>query len=564
MKRRTLLAATLCMALSASAQSVMRIHNTDGSVTVVPVEQIEYIDFDESADVDPSAPSLLGGEANCYIVDHHGTYAFKATLVDGTPVAAVDHVSWLWREKADAPIVEDDVAYDARSNTVTFTAGAAEGNAVLAAVGADGQIVWIWHIWSTDRPVDKTMGDNMIMDRYLGAVSASPEDGRDTWGLVYQYGRNVPFYFIGDNQEYNPKEAMDQANKFTEINPEFSGMKWKVSSAQRTEGYSLAESMANPMTHMMHKYVAGSNGGYHWAKDTDVFDLVWASDKSVAKTNYDPCPKGYKVPMSDEIDFSDITYEPNSSFDMVHPTPGFFVDDQWWPMNTGRHYEDGCALYGGEAQDYCDRLFLWTAYGGPYEVNFYTKYKFCPIRIVVENDYTKGNLRVTNPTAGTGAFGHAVRCVRETPATRLPSALSVDSQVLQSPDFALTLPDGTAKALSALTASADYTLLYFNNPDCHACRETKDALERSAVLRSRMAAGELNVVSVYTDDEPELWRSHLADYPASWTVALDAAQCVLTEGLYDLSRTPALYLVDRQGRILLSDAPLTAIEALIK
>lgn len=41
----------------------------------------------------------------------------------------------------------------------------------------------------------------------------------------------------------------------------------------------------------------------------------------VGKTNYAPCPGGYKVPMSDQIDFTNITYEPNPTFDMVPPTP---------------------------------------------------------------------------------------------------------------------------------------------------------------------------------------------------------------------------------------------------
>lgn len=558
MRKLNTLAVFACLALAAHAQhTVMTVHAKDGSVTKFNVSDIDVIDFDEETDEPMLEGFDLGGASNCYVVSEAGNYHFVATHVDGSPITGIDHVTWLWREKSGGDLVHD-VNYE--NGRVSFTANGKEGNAVLAAVDKVGTIVWIWHVWCTDRPVDKKMDETTIMDRNLGAVSALEADGRDTWGLVYQYGRNVPFYFIGDNQEYDPKDAMKQANKFTEINPEFSDMKWSVSSAQRTEGYTLAESMANPMTHMMHKYVVGSNGGYHWAKDSDVFDLVWASDKSVAKTNYDPCPKGYKVPMSDQLDFTNITYEDNPTFDMKHPIPGFYVDDQWWPMNTGRHYEDGCALYGGEAQDYCDRLFLWAAYGGPYELNFFTKYKFCPIRIVVENDYTKGNLKVTNPTVGTGSFGHAVRCVREEAAV---ASAPVVKPGQMAADFALTLADGSQQQLSTLTAESQYTLLYFNNPDCPACSDTKAAMERSKALQARMADASLRVVSVYTDDEPELWRAHLADYPAGWTVAIDAAQSVLTKGLYDMSRTPALYLIDREGHILLPDTDLTAIEALI-
>lgn len=558
MKRFSTFAFIACMAMAASAQTqVMRIHAVDGAVTTIPVDGIEYIDFDEITDTPVAEVVDLGSASNCFVVSEAGTYRFIPTHVDGSPVANIDHATWLWREKEGGELISDVSYTDGR---ISFTTNGQEGNAVIAAVDKTGTIVWIWHIWCTDQPVDKKMGDTTIMDRNLGAVSALEEDGRDTWGLVYQYGRNVPFYFIGDNQEYDPKEAMNQANKFTEINPEFN-MKWSVSSSQRTEGYSLAESMANPMTHMMHKYVSGSNGGYHWAKDADVFELVWASDKSIAKTNYDPCPKGYKVPMSDQIDFTNITYEPNPTYDMLHPTPGFYVDDQWWPMNTGRHYEDGCALYGGQAKDYCDRLFLWTAYGGPYQLNFFTNYKFCPIRIIVENDYTKGNLRVTNPTAGTGAFGHAIRCVREDAAHVATPAVKAGQMVV---DFTLTLADGTEKSLTKLASETLNTLLYFNNPDCPGCRDMKAAIEASPALQSHIADGSLRVVSVYTDDDAALWRQHVCDYPTSWTVAIDAPQRVINDGLYDMSTTPSLYLLDNEGHILLPDADLLSIEALLK
>lgn len=558
MKRFSTFAFIACMAMAASAQTqVMRIHAVDGAVTTIPVDGIEYIDFDEITDTPVAEVVDLGGASNCFVVSEAGTYRFIPTHVDGSPVANIDHATWLWREKEGGELISDVSYTDGR---ISFTTNGQEGNAVIAAVDKTGTIVWIWHIWCTDQPVDKKMGDTTIMDRNLGAVSALEEDGRDTWGLVYQYGRNVPFYFIGDNQEYDPKEAMDQANMFTEINPEFN-MKWSVSSSQRTEGYSLAESMANPMTHMMHEYVSGSNGGYHWAKDADVFELVWASDKSIAKTNYDPCPKGYKVPMSDQIDFTNITYEPTPTYDMLHPTPGFYVDDQWWPMNTGRHFEDGCALYGGQAKDYCDRLFLWTAYGGPYQLNFFTNYKFCPIRIIVENDYTKGNLRVTNPTAGTGAFGHAIRCVREDAAHVATPAVKAGQMAV---DFTLTLADGTEKSLTKLASETLNTLLYFNNPDCPGCRDMKAAIEASPALQSHIADGSLRVVSVYTDDDAALWRQHVCDYPTSWTVAIDAPQRVINDGLYDMSTTPSLYLLDNEGHILLPDADLLSIEALLK
>lgn len=558
MKRYSILALVAAMAMTASAQTtLMRVHAKDGTITTFPVDDVALVDFEQQDE--PGANDVnLGGGANAYIVSKAANYQFVASHVDGTPIAGIDHVDWLWREKSGGELVSD-VSYD--NGIVRFTSNGEEGNAVLAAVDARGKIVWVWHIWCTDEPADVQMGNTVIMDRHLGAVSNDPADGRDTWGLVYQYGRNVPFYFIGDNQEYNPQDAFVQANKFTEINPAFPGMKWKTDSYSRSEGYSIEESMANPLTHFIHEYVSGSNGGYHWAQDDKVFEYAWGGQNVITKTNYDPCPKGYKVPFADQLDFSNISYEPNPTFDMAYPIPGFYVDGQWWPMNTGRHYEDGCALYGGQAKEYCDRLFLWTAYGDEFRLNFFTYYEFCPIRVIIDNDYKNGELSVTNPTAGAGAFGHTIRCVREGGS---PAAVPEVKPGQMAANFTLTLADGTEKQLADVTKQTKQTLLYFNNPECAACVDMKAALQHSPAIQARLADGTLSIVSIYTDDEPEMWRSHAADYPAQWTVAYDAPQRVLTEGLYDMSSTPALYLVDSKGHILLANADLTAVEALVK
>ena len=72
---------------------------------------------------------------------------------------------------------------------------------------------------------------------------------------------------------------------------------------------------------------------------------------------------------------------------------------------NGRNYDDGCAIYGGEAKQYSDRLFLWTAYAGKYSPNVLQRYDYIPLRILVENNYVNGGLRAYVPTAGTGAFG---------------------------------------------------------------------------------------------------------------------------------------------------------------
>lgn len=564
MKKKLFAFSTLLLAATtvSAQQNVMRVHGTDGSVTIFNVNDVDYVDFEEVAAEEEVTPNL-GGASNSYIVTAAGDYYFATTHVDGTSIDGIDHADWLWTENNHGELISN-VRYE--DGLIHFTASEHKGNAVIAAANAEGTILWIWHIWLTDRPEDKMLNQTVIMDRNLGAVSASPSDGRDTWGLVYQYGRNVPFYYIGDGQEFYPNEAMNQARKFTDVNPVWGDMDWVVSSGERLAGYTIEESMANPMTHMLHKYTSGSIGGYHWAKDSKVKTYVWGNQAITTKTIYDPCPVGYKVPFAEQLDFSTITYDVNDDFDSAHPIPGFYLGDgddrQWWPNNCGRHYEDGCALYGGYAEGYPDRLFMWTAFAGTYKDVLNTTYTYMPLRVTIANNYDSDpGFNIYNPAMGAGAFGHTIRCVREE-----SNATYAKRYVPEMPasDFTLTLADGTATSLLSETGKREYTILYFNNPDCQACVNIKADMVGSGIVKDAIADNRLSIVSVFTDEDVEMWRSHLDDYPAEWTVAIDKDQQVFRKGLYDMSRTPSLYLIDSNNRIVLADTDLGTIEQVIK
>ena len=95
------------------------------------------------------------------------------------------------------------------------------GNTVVSIYDADTKvIIWSWHIWMTEQPHDvitngkcsagsyegelpdgtpysykaeASNGALVILDRNLGAISATPEDGWKTYGLYYQNGRYNPF-----------------------------------------------------------------------------------------------------------------------------------------------------------------------------------------------------------------------------------------------------------------------------------------------------------------------------------------------------------------------------------
>lgn len=123
----------------------------------------------------------------------------------------------------------------------------------------------------------------------------------------------------------------------------------------------------------------------------------------------------------------------------------------------------------------------------------------------------------------------------------------------QATDIAITLSSGRTLRLHDI--KADFTLLFFINPDCGACALATEELNESPVVRQLIESGELKVVTVYPDEDLTAWRNHLADMPGDWINSYDGAQVIRNQDLYDLRAIPSLYLLDRDKAIILKDIP---------
>ncbi len=118
-------------------------------------------------------------------------------------------------------------------------------------------------------------------------------------------------------------------------------------------------------------------------------------------------------------------------------------------------------------------------------------------------------------------------------------------------DFTYTLASGRTATLHNI--KADYTLIFISNPGCPMCREVKEQITSSPMLQELIERKELKVLVIYPDTDLEAWREHLQDYPASWINGYDADQRIEKERLYDLKAIPALYLLDKQKRVMAKD-----------
>lgn len=259
---------------------------------VVPTTHSNTIGVDMSTATDLSASAT----ANCYIVDGSvaanagASFKFKAAKGKGGAVLTTintdddaNDVVVLWETKntSTAPEKGDIIAavdYDLQSGDDAYIvfkmpATITPGNALIAAKDAGDNILWSWHIWVPETEIATVdagfAAAGTIMDRNLGALIAMPTDGANVkaLGMYYQWGRKDPL--CGTKIQGTPSSAMRQY----------------VSGAAADYDTSIQ----NPTVFY---YIEGSN----WLS-TNVTTL-WDEGEG-KKTQYDPCPPGYKVPVFD-------------------------------------------------------------------------------------------------------------------------------------------------------------------------------------------------------------------------------------------------------------------------
>ena len=102
---------------------------------------------------------------------------------------------------------------------------------------------------------------------------------------------------------------------------------------------------------------------------------------------------------------------------------------------------------------------------------------------------------------------------------------------------------------------APLTLLFFSNPGCNACMEIINVLKDEPTISSMIADGTLSVINIYIDEDLQGWRDYMPVYPDQWYNGFDPDLVIRTELLYNVRAIPSLYLLDKEKRVILKDAP---------
>lgn len=121
------------------------------------------------------------------------------------------------------------------------------------------------------------------------------------------------------------------------------------------------------------------------------------------------------------------------------------------------------------------------------------------------------------------------------------------------------IEDAKGKRFTLHDVKADYTLLFFSNPYCNACKDIINILKADELVSGAIEKGTLAVVNMYVDEDLEQWRAYLGAYPESWRTGFDPTFTLRDNEKYNIRAIPSLYLLSEDKTVLLKDAPIEKV-----
>ena len=320
----------------------LRFLDSSGS-EVVKSTCSSYVEFKRSvfssingADIPANVKKIRDGEllsksgtANCYIVSQAGSYKFplsKAT--EEAFLSGITSVDVLWEtdNTSGSQTVESIVTNVATNKKFVYfdtPTTLKDGNALIAAYRGD-EIAWSWHIWVCKGYDPKSTSQTYtgkkaaMMDRNLGALAANASTPLAN-GLFYQWGRKDPFPGAADSYAANSSALFMMTTK---------GSSLSLVSSEAVEA-TVDYAIAHPDS-----FITTTKGNGDWLASPD--NTLWAQEK----TEFDPCPAGWKVPAAYVVDSgNNRLYAQEAWSNLPEPTSvnyGIYLDTtQAWYPNTG-------------------------------------------------------------------------------------------------------------------------------------------------------------------------------------------------------------------------------------
>ncbi|MGE5348415.1 MAG: thioredoxin-like domain-containing protein [Actinomycetota bacterium] len=101
--------------------------------------------------------------------------------------------------------------------------------------------------------------------------------------------------------------------------------------------------------------------------------------------------------------------------------------------------------------------------------------------------------------------------------------------------------------VSLYDSEAEFTIVYFWEPDCGHCKETTPKLKE---YYDRNKSSGIEVFAVCTHHDREKWERYIVDNGLSWVNGWDPQRMSRFDFLYNVESTPLIYILDRNKKII--------------
>lgn len=131
-------------------------------------------------------------------------------------------------------------------------------------------------------------------------------------------------------------------------------------------------------------------------------------------------------------------------------------------------------------------------------------------------------------------------------------------------DFAMKMNIGEKQVDTTLYAlRGKPTVLIFYSPGCDRCDRLIEAIKSDEILARGESRGAYNLLYVTLVYSKEQWEQEFDRLPTFGTPVYNDDMQILDKSLYDLTSTPAIYIIDKHGIVLRKDATLKDVRQYI-
>ena len=317
-----------------------------------------------------------------------GSFEESPYELHGVPTGTPHSADVLWESNGTVELTEVgsvvDPEIDIHNGYIYFQTPDSDksGNAVIALRDENGDILWTWHIWRFNNP-----GTSYYDNYGYGYMNCNLGHVGETEGLMYQWGRKDPFLGTAWDSERQKPVAITSTLTWPEPVPSDTRFVSQVS-----------YTVSNPTT-----FITANSINDHWFYLSSLPSEgygVWYSDLN-KKSDFDPCPPGYKVPSVDYQLLSSMNIQ-NLQWGVDTDAGTLSKDDRpdGWPVVADRAYAFTGYLSEDTGSIVSDRSFYWSC-------NVYESTLSYRCMEVDKDGYMK---RVS--TSAPGARGAYIRCMK--------------------------------------------------------------------------------------------------------------------------------------------------------